>query len=131
MIQQFCAWSCYVECSRFLHDRSPMNDLLLNDQQQLNAVFDYGNLPDVLLNLMSVLLLFNPCTINVCTLLFNPWNSHGPKIYKINLIKTMVNRLKSICSNKILLDRDLSQLKKRFLWSGYPNFIIEKFLRSL
>ena len=53
-------------------------------------------------------------------------NSHGPKIYKINLIKTMVNRLKSICSNKILLDRDLKQLKESFLWSGYPNFIIEK-----
>ena len=53
MIQQFCAWSCYVECSRFLHDRSPMNDLLLNDQQELNVVFDYGNLPDVLLILMS------------------------------------------------------------------------------
>ena len=34
------------------------------------------------------------------TLLSNPWNSHGPKIYKINLIKTMVNRLKSICSKK-------------------------------
>ena len=48
------------------------------------------------------------------TLLFNPWNSHGPKIYKINLIKTMVNRLKSICSNKILLDRDLKQLKESF-----------------
>ena len=38
------------------------------------------------------------------TLLFNTWYLHGPKIYKINLIKTMVNRLKSICSNKILLD---------------------------
>ena len=25
-----------------------MNDLLLNDQQQLNVVFDYGSLPDVL-----------------------------------------------------------------------------------
>ena len=38
------------------------------------------------------------------TLMFNPWNSHGPKIYKINLIKTMVNRLKSICSNQILFN---------------------------
>ena len=49
------------------------------------------------------------------------------KFYKINLIKTMVNRLMSICSNKILLDRDLNQLKESFLWSGNPNFIIEKF----
>ena len=80
-----------------------MNDLLLNDQQQLNVVFDCGNLPDVLLILMSVLVLFHQ---------YNTENSH--------LIKTMVNRLKSICSNKILLDRDLNQLKESFIWSGYP-----------
>ena len=41
----------------------------------------------------------------------------------------MVNRLKSICSNKMLLDRDLNQLKESFLWSGYPNFIIEKLFK--
>ena len=52
------------------------------------------------------------------TLMFNPWNSHGPKIYKINLIKTMVNRFKSICSNQILFNRNLKQLKESFLWSG-------------
>ena len=38
-----------------------MNDLLLNDQQQLNVGFDYGNLPDVLL--MSVLVLFHKVTV--------------------------------------------------------------------
>ena len=66
------------------------------------------------------------------TLIFNPWNSHGPKIYKINLIKTMVNRLNTICSNQILFNRNLKQLKERVLWSGYPNYIIENwFLRSL
>ena len=62
------------------------------------------------------------------TLMFNPWDSHGPKIYKTNLIKTMVNRLKSICSNEIIFKRDLQQLKQSFLWSGYPNYIIEKFV---
>ena len=41
----------------------------------------------------------------------------------------MVNWLKSICSNKILLDIDLNQLKESFLWSDYPNFIIEKFFK--
>ena len=61
------------------------------------------------------------------TLMFNPWDSHGPKIYKTNLIKTMINRLKSICSNEILFNRDLEQLKDSFLWSGYPYYIIEKF----
>ena len=48
------------------------------------------------------------------TLMFNPWISHGPKIYKINLIITMVNRLNSICSNQILFNRNLKQLKKAF-----------------
>ena len=28
-----------------------------------------------------------------------------------------------------ILDRDLNQLKESFLWSGYPNFIIEKFFK--
>ena len=38
----------------------------------------------------------------------------------------MVNRLKFLCSNKILLHRDLNQLKESVLLSGYPNFIIDK-----
>ena len=37
----------------------------------------------------------------------------------------MVNILKSLCSNKILLDRDLNQLQESFIWSGFQNFIIE------
>ena len=36
------------------------------------------------------------------TLTFNPWESHGQKMYEINLIKTMVNRLKIICWNESL-----------------------------
>ena len=39
------------------------------------------------------------------SLIFNPWESHGPKIYKINLILTMINRLKIICSNESLINR--------------------------
>ena len=62
------------------------------------------------------------------TLMFNPWESHGPKIYKINLIKTMINRLKIICSHESLLNKDLKQLKESFLWSGYSNYIIDKYV---
>ena len=61
------------------------------------------------------------------TLEFNHWDSHGPKIYKINLIRTMINRLRIICSDENLFRNDLSKLKDSFLWSGYPNFIIEKY----
>ena len=35
----------------------------------------------------------------------------------------MINRLKIICSNESLLNKDLKQLKESFLWSGYPNYI--------
>ena len=42
----------------------------------------------------------------------------------------MVNRFKSICSNKILLDRDFNKLKESILWSFYPNFIIENFFKN-
>ena len=62
------------------------------------------------------------------TLMFYPWESHGPKIYKINLIKTMINRLKIICSNESLSNKDLKQLKESFLWNGYPNYIIDKYV---
>ena len=65
------------------------------------------------------------------TLFINPGNSDKLKIYNINLIKTMVNKLKYICSNIILLDIDLNHLKKNFIWNGYPNFIMKNFLRSL
>ena len=61
------------------------------------------------------------------TLMFNPWESHGPKRYKINLIRTMINRLKIICSDKFLFNKDLKRLKESFLWSGYPNLVIEKY----
>ena len=61
------------------------------------------------------------------TLMFNPWESHGPKSYKINLIRTMINRLKIICSDKFLFNKDLKRLKESFLWSGYPNLVIEKY----
>ena len=48
-------------------------------------------------------------------LMFNSWKSHKPKIYKINLIKTIRNRLKIICSNESLLNNYLKQLKETFL----------------
>ena len=47
--------------------------------------------------------------------------------YEQNLIGAdrVKQRLKSICSNQILFNRNLKQLKESFLWSGYPNYIIE------
>ena len=73
------------------------------------------------LNFLDVLISKNNCQIMTSwyrkpfnTLMFNQWNSHGLKIYKINLIKTMINRLIIICSNEFLLNRDFKQLKESF-----------------
>ena len=65
----------------------------------------------------------------VNTLIFNPCTSHGPTIYKINLIKTILNRLNYICSNQILFNRNLKQFKESFLWSGYSNYIIKNLFK--
>ena len=39
----------------------------------------------------------------------------------------MIYRLKIICSNKWIFNKDLKQLKDSFVWSGYPCNTIEKY----
>ena len=54
---------------------------------------------DVLISKFNGELITNWYTKRSNTYMFNQWKSHGPNIYKINLIKTIINRLKIICSN--------------------------------
>lgn len=61
------------------------------------------------------------------TLKFTNWDSFGPKIYKIKLIKTMINRLKTICSNNIIFEKDMQELKLSFIRSNYPIGLLNKF----
>ena len=51
-----------------------LNYLLLNDQQPLNVDFDYDSLPDVLVILMSMLVLFHQ---------YNTENSHHKEFYRL------------------------------------------------
>lgn len=60
------------------------------------------------------------------TLNFTDWNSIGPKHYKINLVKTMINRLRKICSDKNILKKDLWELKLSFIRSNYPIMLLNK-----
>ena len=64
------------------------------------------------------------------TLNFTNWNSSEPKFYKISLIFTMINRLKKICSINKTFKRDIEQLKDSFLWSDYPQNVINKCVKS-
>ena len=41
----------------------------------------------------------------------------------------MENLLKSICFNKTLFNRDLNHLIQCIFWSGYPNYINEKYFK--
>ena len=59
--------------------RSKPHEWPIADQQQLNVVFDYGNLLDVLLILMSVLVLFRQ---------YNTENSNHKEFYRLHYTST-------------------------------------------
>ena len=122
MIQQFCAWSCYVECSRFLHDRSPMNDLLLNDQQQLNVVFDYGNLHDVLLILMSVLVFFTNITLRTVITRNSIDSSRSISVKFLNFWRKIWEKISSFFKIRNTFN------KIEIFWNSVRN-VLDKFYR--
>ena len=64
------------------------------------------------------------------TLTFQQWNSNCPYKYNVQIIGTMIKRLKSICSNQTLFREDLESLKQSFRYSGYPEKIIQKYLKQ-
>jgi hypothetical protein len=64
------------------------------------------------------------------TLTFTNWYSAGPKSYKINLIKTMIKRLKFICSSIKIYNKDIDELKLSFIRSKYPISIVERFFSN-
>ena len=69
---------------------------------------------------------------NSNTYTFQNFTSQSTEKYKIQLIYTMVSRLKRICSTKDLLELDVNLLKMSFRYSGYPESIIRKhFNKSL
>ena len=63
---------------------------------------------------------------NSHTLTFQKWRLVSPVKYKIQLIYTMIKRLKYICSTEKILYEDLECLKESFRYSGYPEHIIKK-----
>ncbi len=58
------------------------------------------------------------------------WFSYCPNIYKINSIKTLLNRAYNICSNYFYLHQEFKYLEKYFLANNYCIELFQKTLKS-
>ena len=52
--------------------------------------------------------------------LYNKWSSLAPTKYKINLIRSLVNRAIKICNNRQLLFLECNKIPKMLQKDGYP-----------
>ena len=57
------------------------------------------------------------------------WFSFCPNLYKINSIKTLLNRAYSICSNNLLLHQEFKKLENYFLANNYCYDMFQKVLK--
>ena len=56
--------------------------------------------------------------------------SFCPKLYKINSVKTLINRAYNICSNFVQFDKEMKFLCNYFLQNAYPDHIFYRILRT-
>ena len=56
--------------------------------------------------------------------------SFVPMIYKVNSIKTLINRAYNVCSNWELFNLDLKLLQTFFLENSYPSFLFHKIVKN-
>ena len=59
--------------------------------------------------------------------LYTTWNSFSPPQYKINAVRSLVNRARRICSPSTL-DSELDELRKLFRNNGYPKVVLRKYI---
>ena len=52
--------------------------------------------------------------------LYNKWSSLAPTKYKLNLIRSLVNRAIKVCSNRQLLFHEYEKITKMLQQNGYP-----------
>ena len=62
--------------------------------------------------------------------LYTNWYSFTPRKYKINLVKTLLSRAWSICSNYELFDQDVKIIRKSLLENQYPQGIIDPIIKT-
>ena len=56
--------------------------------------------------------------------------SHSSFIFKVNSIKTLINRAYNVCSNFLLFDKEVKFLQHFFECNGFPSFLFNKILRN-
>ena len=54
------------------------------------------------------------------------FNAMVPNVWKVGLIRCLLNRAKQICSSDALFSKEVLKLKKMFLDNGYPKVYFEK-----
>ena len=62
--------------------------------------------------------------------LYNKWSSLAPTKYKINLIRSLVNRAIKVCSNRKLLFLECEKITKMLQQHGYPTKTIRNVIRK-
>ena len=62
--------------------------------------------------------------------LYNKWSSLAPTEYKVNLIRSLVNRAIKICSNRQLLFLECEKITKMLQQNGYPTKTIRNVIRK-
>ena len=62
--------------------------------------------------------------------LYNKWSSLAPTKYKVNLIRSLVNRAIKICSNRQLLFLECEKISKILQQNGYPTKTIRNVIRK-
>ncbi len=61
-----------------------------------------------------------------CTNLLVRWESAHPRSVKLGVLKTLVHRARTICSDVSLIQSETSKLKSIFLSNGYPPSIVSR-----
>ena len=54
--------------------------------------------------------------------------SFTPHIFKVNSIKTLINRAYNLCSSYNLFDLEIVNLRKYFIGNSYPTYLLDKIL---
>ena len=88
-----------------------------------------GSLPflDVRVTRADVGLLTSMYRKPTFTGLYTPWDSYSPTRYKMNLVRTLTNRIVRICSPSVV-DKELVTLCDIFLKNGYPGHILDRLI---
>ena len=65
------------------------------------------------------------------TNMFINWKAKAPKIWKVGLVKYLLNRVISICNSYNDFKKETIKLKEIFQLNWYPNYLVNKIVEEL